>query len=160
MRCIPNRRNSISIHAPREGSDVKCRLRFGQRVDFNPRSPRGERLQILHPALAQSAFQSTLPARGATTCVSVIDSDYRDFNPRSPRGERPRLRLAPDTSIGFQSTLPARGATMYAELVQWQSTNFNPRSPRGERRLTKRKSPKQSGNFNPRSPRGERRMIP
>ena len=57
-------------------------------ADFNPRSPRGERLM---PKTHNHLFD--------------------DFNPRSPRGER---RTAGDTFIStpsFQSTLPAWGAT-------------------------------------------------
>ena len=34
----------ISIHAPREGSDVRFCARYARVGDFNPRSPRGERL--------------------------------------------------------------------------------------------------------------------
>ena len=34
----------ISIHAPRVGSDDGIRACGGARADFNPRSPRGERL--------------------------------------------------------------------------------------------------------------------
>ena len=79
----------ISIHAPREGSDryifVPCR----STLYFNPRSPRGERpvrrrnspivlVISIHapregsdptravPLRRYLAFQSTLPARGAT----------------------------------------------------------------------------------------------
>ena len=33
----------ISIHAPRGGSDLQGRDRFGNLVNFNPRSPWGER---------------------------------------------------------------------------------------------------------------------
>ena len=33
----------ISIHAPREGSDVKKMVVQFAKLDFNPRSPRGER---------------------------------------------------------------------------------------------------------------------
>ena len=55
----------ISIHAPREGSDV-IRLKYSWMVvDFYPRSPRGER---------RAAYP-----------VEFVDSD---FYPRSPRGER------------------------------------------------------------------------
>ena len=60
----------ISIHAPRGGSDRHSLPRTVPPADFNPRSPRGERLHlkfVLHLLL--------------------------DFNPRSPRGER----LLPDT---------------------------------------------------------------
>ena len=38
------RQSSISIHAPREGSDAFFCLTFSDISDFYPRSPRGERL--------------------------------------------------------------------------------------------------------------------
>ena len=60
--------SSISIHAPREGSDV---------------SP-------LPELYVQPAFLSTLPARGATGAVGLTRRLSFDFYPRSPRGERPR----------------------------------------------------------------------
>ena len=104
--------SGISIHAPRTGSDT---LRSSvPRVlpnNFNPRSPHGERpigrSLSLHPRnisihaprtgsdlyehmwQGARAFQSTLPARGATHLT----------------GGGRRLHRA------FQSTLPARGAT-------------------------------------------------
>ena len=56
----------ISIHAPRTGSDDAQPACGGQRHDFNPRSPHGERLYVGSHSAAYSAFQSTLPARGAT----------------------------------------------------------------------------------------------
>ena len=57
-------------------------------MNFNPRSPHGERPRF-HPRLvAQPAFQPTLPARGATARISSCA--------RNPI---------------FQPTLPARGAT-------------------------------------------------
>ena len=103
----------VSIHAPREGSDYPVPFAF-------------------EPAVA---FQSTLPARGATPEAAEIMGRAQGFNPRSPRGERPSMRLtmpvalivsihAPRegsdgyarSSVGlilvFQSTLPARGATV------------------------------------------------
>ncbi len=102
----------ISIHAPREGSDGR----------------------MLMEAKVRGIFQSTLPARGATTAEIVVWERYNDFNPRSPRGERrcaisglPRQISisihAPregsdkmcldlfEMHLIFQSTLPARGAT-------------------------------------------------
>ena len=79
-------------------------------------------------------FQSTLPARGATSTISAFMTYADNFNPRSPHGERPVLRgdtrcliyfnprsphgerrvirSAPSGSAAFQSTLPARGATL------------------------------------------------
>ena len=56
-------------------------------------------------------FQSTLPARGATSSdMSFILLSF-NFNPRSPHGERLSAMSALQSRTGFQSTLPARGAT-------------------------------------------------
>ena len=60
----------ISIHAPRTGSD----LRAG-RAGCD----------------GQEAFQSTLPARGATIAIETLYVRHQNFNPRSPHGERPTL---------------------------------------------------------------------
>ena len=79
----------ISIHAPREGSDagaVSAKIVIG---NFNPRSPRGERPNTLRVNLSKHPFQSTLPARGATSLDYCLGTAAADFNPRSPRGERP-----------------------------------------------------------------------
>ena len=61
----PHPRRTISIHAPLAGSDPEGVGLLLPLHDFNPRSPRGERLQ--HPSGSGLA---------------------EDFNPRSPRGER------------------------------------------------------------------------
>ena len=84
---------SISIHAPRTGSDRVPRPAFMHQSNFNPRSPHGERHYHLQGGLSQC-----------------------HFNPRSPHGER--LYRIPSTrhDILFQSTLPARGATNLSAL--------------------------------------------
>ena len=56
----------ISIHAPREGSDMPKRSIRKSTPHFNPRSPRGERRSQIPPPGPTHQFQSTLPARGAT----------------------------------------------------------------------------------------------
>ena len=78
-------------------------------LNFNPRSPHGER----HVALAEPV------------------QHREDFNPRSPHGER--HTFAPDaiTCKGkFQSTLPARGATppRWAELFSASISIHAPRT--------------------------------
>ena len=102
----------ISIHAPRTGSDVFRSIRSLDVMNFNPRSPHGERPPPRHERGITMKFQSTLPARGAT-CVrrwtTLRTSPH--FNPRSPHGERP---------------LPTRWG-------EWTIGYFNPRSPHGER---------------------------
>ena len=80
---------NISIHAPREGGDS------------------------IYTALFPFSFlfQSTPPARGATTLILI-----------SPAPEQ------------FQSTPPARGATLAVTVRAWTCTHyFNPRPPRGGR---------------------------
>ena len=57
----------ISIHAPREGSDLVVLVIMVIDRYFNPRSPRGERLRHTYYTTGTIKFQSTLPARGATT---------------------------------------------------------------------------------------------
>ena len=78
----------ISIHAPREGGDFWLEWQRRRFWHFNPRPPRGGRLDKNRRGPTGMVFQSTPPARGATM--------------RSP----PRCK-----SLEFQSTPPARGAT-------------------------------------------------
>ena len=103
---------SISIHAPRMGSDpgigVSCIRKSSY---FNPRSPDGERrrlrfetpqikaISIHAPRMGSDStvsssldslkkFQSTLPGWGATNLIALWSPGLSDFNPRSPDGER------------------------------------------------------------------------
>ena len=80
-------------------------------LDFNPRSPHGERRQEAGAHVKKGEFQPTLPARGATTSKGTMPL-------QSP----------------FQPTLPARGATLSMSCCTICPENFNPRSPHGERR--------------------------
>ena len=79
----------ISIHAPHVGSDVPHTATQFYIINFNPRSPRGERLYRIKICHVVSTFQSTLPTWGAT----------RPFTKNKPR------------IFSFQSTLPTWGAT-------------------------------------------------
>ena len=56
----------ISIHAPREGSDLQGPGTGKHSHHFYPRSPRGERQFRLFNGTTHAGFLSTLPARGAT----------------------------------------------------------------------------------------------
>ena len=70
-RCVHFK--AISIHAPRTGSDPTSKPRLRRQRNFNPRSPHGER-----------------PRRCASWRCQC-----RDFNPRSPHGERQMPTLPP-----------------------------------------------------------------
>ena len=57
----------ISIHAPREGGDRYTPQSTAYLQDFNPRPPRGGRPPWGWSPCRTTGFQSTPPARGATT---------------------------------------------------------------------------------------------
>ena len=82
---------AISIHAPREGSDISG----------------------FYDLCGSEPFLSTLPARGATyDSARQWAEDHLNFYPRSPRGERRQWTPGRQTPTpAFLSTLPARGAT-------------------------------------------------
>ena len=60
-------RSVISIHASREGCDIQILFISIGGVDFNPRIPRGMRQDQAHQSFLDTLFQSTHPARDATT---------------------------------------------------------------------------------------------
>ena len=146
---------SISIHAPRAGSDEFREFWINLWENFNPCSPCGERPQRVSTVGMASAFQSMLPVRGATP-VCLIEyrsqiisihapragSDARfpsawvpcwHFNPCSPCGERQEGMVIVREMLKFQSMLPVRGATEGGQVIWRSTTNFNPCSPCGER---------------------------
>ena len=128
---------TISIHAPREGSDLAAaRDNFPIIQHFYPRSPRGERHEDYCRSHPGYKFLSTLPARGATS---------------GPK------RAASTTA--FLSTLPARGATLPRPVIISQLFNISIHAPRegSDTRTIAAATP--ATNFYPRSPRGERPMI-
>ena len=148
---------TISIHAPRTGSDGADVRRGGQGQHFNPRSPHGERpLTQAIPRRMQRDFNPRSP-HGERLRLGGRRGGGGHFNPRSPHGERLRGRDAPTRAVVisihaprtgsdgqprkqmhraciFQSTLPARGATARCFALSVIQSNFNPRSPHGERR--------------------------
>ena len=150
------RRTSISIHAPRTGSDAAAQ----------PASP------------MFCSFQSTLPARGATQSALFSRRILSNFNPRSPHGERPRKFAGVQfQTADFNPRSPHGERLSFCDFSPAQA-HFNPRSPHGERRRMVRahgrslpisihaprtgsdpegiRCTQKYQNFNPRSPHGER----
>ena len=123
----------ISIHAPRVGSDVHHARDVAFLVDFNPRSPCGERRWCEGRIAGFEAFQSTLPVWGATFVVTEHT----------------------DVDLLFQSTLPVWGATL-ALVQELDSSGISIHAPRvgSDHQLASQRL--RSKNFNPRSPCGER----
>ena len=139
----------ISIHAPREGSDLpiwvnrRFLIKFQSTLpvggatitqqtvaaltkDFNPRSPWGERLKHVRRPACRQYFNPRSPW-GERPHLQATSEDASYFNPRSPWGERHRPSYVPIHVHVFQSTLPAGEATLnagmaLAYLSQFQST--------------------------------------
>ena len=147
----------ISIHAPRGGSDRQRSGPESPMANFNPRSPRGERLYSKDGIAYAKAFQSTLPAGGATSYSFALMFASSRFQSTLPAGGATKFGNDPTVFMAisihaprggsdgacrhnrhvvgqFQSTLPAGGATSAASPRCAPASNFNPRSPRGERR--------------------------
>ena len=122
----------ISIHAPRGGSDCNRATEMSPPMDFNPRSPWGERLYQRRQNRNENCISIHAPRGGSDNDGTYCTADNQNFNPRSPWGER--------------LFLPGLG---------WAKIYFNPRSPWGERRGMNL-SFRLICNFNPRSPWGER----
>ena len=100
----------ISIHAPHAGSD-ELLFQFDSFVlDFNPRSPCGERLTEGHGPLVAYNFNPRSPC-GERPQIARQRRRHRHFNPRSPCGERLESGSPLVWLKAFQSTLPMRGAT-------------------------------------------------
>ena len=104
-------KDDISIHAPRTGSDTASIIAFASAIDFNPRSPHGERHKYVALGGIVSKISIHAPRTGSDETSQASALCPRNFNPRSPHGERPLPRLESRNDTIFQSTLPARGAT-------------------------------------------------
>ena len=123
----------ISIHAPRMGSDKPEIIFKRTNLNFNPRSPHGERqAEEDHQEHQSLHFNPRPPAWGATSAASRTVSAQDYFNPRSRMGSDVNIQaMVVELSISihapawgatrkpgiahdwitFQSTLPAWGAT-------------------------------------------------
>ena len=155
-------------------SDTRCRR---WRRYFNPCPPRGGRPGPHVWNSSTFSFQSTPPARGATTayrrCLQnrhisihapreggddkriMAALGIKNFNPRPPRGGRRLLIHRPRSLKEFQSTPPARGATNRTRS-EMHLTIFQSTPP--ARGATQHSGQRQAAvrYFNPRPPRGGR----
>ena len=123
-------RASISIHAPREGCDVGCFNQIQPMSDFNPRTPRGVRHKSSFPTSVSHSFQSTHPARGATSGGCLVNADIF-ISIHAPR-EGCDLNGVSHKKFDwrFQSTHPARGATCEFHVVIQHRHRISIHAPR------------------------------
>ncbi len=152
-----HRRHSFNPRAPRGARLYSHARNQPQRRCFNPRAPRGarpgayrrfelsSRVSIHAPRAGRdvaravrctvvAAFQSTRPARGATTHRTARCWNELCFNPRAPRGARPSIEWATQTSAAVSIHAPRAGRDRTTHRPSATEPCFNPRAPRGARR--------------------------
>ena len=101
----------ISIHAPREGRDGEPSTYTAAVETFQSTRPaRGATSDAATAQVMRAIFQSTRPARGATAGY-VTFTDRSVFQSTRPARGATEGKAQPDFSDPFQSTRPARGAT-------------------------------------------------
>ena len=127
---------SVSIHAAREGGDSAQCPHHTQAGCFNPRRPRGRRPFSLPANYWAAGFQSTPPARAATTGRSWRTGPPRVSIHAAREGGDNSTAASASPSWPFQSTPPARAATRERCAHQLPTPCFNPRRPRGRRPYT------------------------
>ena len=93
---------TVSIHAPRAGRDSRAHAPLALWPCFNPRAPRGARLEAGPLSRPATWFQSTRPARGATR-ILFCSSSRRCVSIHAPRAGRDQTaqacHLRPHVSI-------------------------------------------------------------
>ena len=149
----------ISIHAPREGSDFFKKCGRINMIDFNPRSPRGERRPILPAGKPSGRISIHAPREGSDLSRLRLARFPIRISIHAPRegsdGAFPR-RLGRQRRISIHAPregsdrhpsprhrlrrisihAPREGSDGGKDGKGISCLYFNPRSPRGERRST------------------------
>ena len=123
-------------------------------LNFNPRSPCGERLELTARYIPVMRFQSTLPLRGAT-CSCCHASWHLQISIHAPLAGSDDWDMRTGDSFSISIHAPLAGSDCCEDRAFPRGMHFNPRSPCGERPSRQHNTPPHY-HFNPRSPCGER----
>jgi len=120
---------SISIHSPRVGRDIICKITPSSPAIsiHSPRVGRDRRGGVCSPDYY--VFQSTLPVWEETYCSSSLLCSFQDFNPLSPCGKRRQFNHSRPFVRLFQFTLPVWEETR-PDRCRWRFWNISIHSPR------------------------------
>ena len=106
-------------------------------------------------SVIHSAFQSTLPMRGATHLRKHIVKCFSDFNPHSPCGERHGLYHRFSHLTNFNPHSPC-GERLYGFFLMTLSSDISIHTPHAGSDINLPQSTRRNADFNPHSPCGER----
>ena len=146
----------ISIHAPREGGDARDLRLLELVLLISIHAPReGGDLILTCQLCVCRAFQSTPPARGATTMAQWLRSNW-NISIHAPRegGDTTAVKEGSKWTISIHA--PREGGDAQNIPDDLKDRDFNPRPPRGGRHPWHRPVSGRRQNFNPRPPRGGR----
>ena len=124
----------ISIHAPCTGSDAALARQRHHRVAFQSTLPARGATTRRRACTDAPLFQSTLPARGATLATVYAGTGQGHFNPRSLHGERPVVGGKKYSDVVISIHAPCTGSDDTTTFYRGTDGDFNPRSLHGERR--------------------------
>ena len=120
---------SISIHAPRTGSDARS-IAEPLRGVISIHAPRTGSDGICNHHGCRLIISIHAPRTGSDANWISTPNCASHFNPRSPHGERPYCSsMSVPVTNTFQSTLPARGATNRHASPCVQATEFQSTLP-------------------------------
>ena len=145
---------AISIHAPRTGSDITVTIAVEIHEVFQSTLPARGATTPQEVTLTSKTFQSTLPARGATADKRCNQLRKR-FQSTLPARGATVSAVYNFLYEKFQSTLPARGATIPTEEMT-DPDGISIHAPRTGSDWRSCHAQTTRTNFNPRSPHGER----
>ena len=114
-------------------------MRANRAIQFQSTLPARGATTRFSKCFASRQFQSTLPARGATRRM-VRDGEFTEFQSTLPARGATSIAARNRVKRLFQSTLPARGATIRPHVLNQGVGDFNPRSPHGERPMADAKA--------------------
>ena len=147
----------ISIHAPLAGSDHSEHYSVIQDEIFQSTLPsRGATSDILSGSASLTDFNPRSP-RGERLYLRQQSGRWYYFNPRSPRGERPITIIKYDFLLIISIHAPLAGSDMLLIVRYLLPTDISIHAPLAGSDLSSLSMLSQCRNFNPRSPRGERR---
>ena len=134
---------AVSIHAAREGGDASYWGSACAMPRFNPRRPRGRRPAGPRRQTFMRLFQSTPPARAAT--IAMTQTDLPGLFQSTPPARAATIMLAAIAIAADVSIHAAReGGDSRPSSVLPVCLCFNPRRPRGRRHLFGMRSERQA----------------
>ena len=146
---------SISIHAPRTGSDTKGTIQARLNTIISIHAPRTGSDKASINSRLSDLISIHAPRTGSDADIHVLHPFLIYFNPRSPHGERPFRLYFRGNRLGISIHAPRTGSDWrFAHVVN--SDNISIHAPRTGSDSSPRFPAESTAYFNPRSPHGER----